>query len=312
LATCNDSRERSLLQFSLWMGVFLTALGILWGMSIQSGAILFDGIYSGFSIVLSMLSIVALRMIGMAEDHMGKVDGDERFPFGRVAFEPLVVALKSIVIIGVCIYAIVTSFMILLNGGSESTSSLLGMLYASISIMACLFSWLYLKNRGKGLPMLVQAESEQWLIDTVFSGVVLAGFAISYALTFTTLDRLTPFIDPGIVLLGSLYFIRVPLVRFVSSVRELLMMAPAGDIKDALQERIDGIAHAHGFTRAVLRVAKIGRELVVDIAFLAPDGFGKVDIDQLDRIRTEVRDNLSELGYKIWMNVLFTKDRYWA
>jgi predicted Co/Zn/Cd cation transporter (cation efflux family) len=160
--------------------------------------------------------------------------------------------------------------------------------------------------------MLVQAESEQWLIDTVFSGVVLAGFAISYALTFTTLDRLTPFIDPGIVLLGSLYFISVPLLRFASSVRELLMMAPAGDIKDALQERIDGIAHAHGFTRAVVRVAKIGRELVVDIAFLVPDGFGKVDIDQLDRIRTEVRDNLSELGYKMWMNVLFTKDSYWA
>jgi predicted Co/Zn/Cd cation transporter (cation efflux family) len=311
-ASHTDSRERALLRFSVWMAIFFAVLGIVWGMAIQSGAILFDGIYSGFSIILSMLSILSLRMIGMTEDPMAKLDGDERFPFGRVGIEPLVVALKSIVIIGVCLYAVVTSVLLLLNGGSVATSSLLGMLYAGISIVLCLFSWLYLKIRGKGLPMLVQAESEQWLIDTVFSGVVLAGFTISYALTYAGYETLVPFIDPGIVLLGSLYFIRVPLLRFASCMRELLMMAPAEDIKLTLQEHVDRVAAAHGFTRAVVRSAKVGRELTVDIAFLAHSEFGSVDIDQLDTVREEVREALSDLGYRIWMNVIFTKDSYWA
>jgi predicted Co/Zn/Cd cation transporter (cation efflux family) len=243
---------------------------------------------------------------------MAKVDGDENFPFGRMAFEPLVLALKSIVIIGVCIYAIVTSVALLLRGGAEPTSSLLGILYAVISIVLCLFSWLYLKIRGRGLPMLVRAESEQWLIDTVFSGVVLVGFVISYGLAFTAYDEFIPLIDPGVVLLASLYFIRVPLVRFVSSIRELLMMAPEDEIKDALQDRVDEIASDHGFRLAVVRSAKIGRELTVDIAFVVPDDWGQVDIVQLDKIRSQVRDSLSDLGYRIWMNVLFTKDRYWA
>jgi len=60
--------ERSLLLFSLWMGVMFTGLGISWGLAIHSGVILFDGIYSGFSIILSMMSIVALRMLGQSED----------------------------------------------------------------------------------------------------------------------------------------------------------------------------------------------------------------------------------------------------
>ena len=312
MAIERKSKEHALLLFSVWMGVVFTVLGISWGMAIQSGAILFDGIYSGFSIILSMLSIMALRMVSMADDHMGKSGGDDSFPFGRMAFEPLVVAFKSIVIIGVCIYGIVTSVIHLLHGGAQSTSSLLGMLYAVISITVCLFSWLYLKIRGRGLPMLVQAESEQWLIDTVFSGVVLVGFVISYALTFTDYQQLIPYIDPGIVILGSLYFIRVPLSRFISSVRELLMMAPPNDMQETLRERIDSIASKHGFEDAVVRSAKIGRELTVDISFLVHDNFGAVEVDQLDAIRAEVKDNLADLGYKIWMNILFTRDRYWA
>lgn len=307
-----ESRERSLLNFSVWMGVAFTVLGISWGMAIQSGAILFDGIYSGFSIILSMLSIMALRMVSMADDHMGKSGGDDSFPFGRMAFEPLVVAFKSIVIIGVCIYGIVTSVTHLLHGGTQPTSSTLGMLYAVISIGVCLFSWRYLKIRGRGLPMLVQAESEQWLIDTVFSGVVLVGFLISYSLSFSDFSHLVPYVDPGIVILGSLYFIRVPLARFISSVRELLMMAPPSDIQERLQERINSVASTHGFNDAVVRSAKIGREITIDIAFLVHDDYGKVDIDQLDTIRCEVKDRLANLGYKMWINVLFTKDRYWA
>ena len=147
MAKNRNSKERSLLRFSVWMGVLFAVLGISWGLAIQSGVILFDGIYSGFSIILSMLSIVALRMVTMADNHMHKSD-DDHFQFGRMAFEPLVVALKSIVIVGVCVYGIVTSAIHILHGGSTSTSlPMLGMLYAVVSIAACVSSWLYLKTQ---------------------------------------------------------------------------------------------------------------------------------------------------------------------
>ncbi len=304
MAIERKSKERALLLFSVWMGVLFAVLGVAWGLAIQSGMILFDGIYSGFSIILSILSIIALHLVNQPDDHS--------FQFGRMAFEPLVMALKSIVIVGVCVYGIVTSGIQIVHGGSQATSSLLGMLYAAISIAACLFSWLYLKLRGKDMPDLVQAESEQWLIDTVFSAIVLLSFLVSYLLTYTELHRVVPYIDPGMVVLASVYFVRVPLSRFVYSMRELLLMAPASDVQEQLHARVDAIAKAHRFVEAVVRSSKVGRELAVDITFLAPADSGSVDIEELDNIRAEVQQSLSELGYKLWMNILFTKDRRWA
>ena len=69
---------------------------------------------------------------------------------------------------------------------------------------------------------------------------------------------------------------------------------------------------SHQFERAAVRAAKIGREINVEIAFQVPADFGKVRIDELDAIRNEVRENLNGLGYNIWMNVLFTRDKSWV
>ena len=261
---------------------------------------------------MSIISLLALRMVTLADHHVHEGGQDPSFPFGRMAFAPLVTALKSIVIIGVCLYGVVTSLIYLLHGGAQSTSSVLGMLYAIISITVCLFSWLYLKHRGKGLPDLVQAESEQWLIDTVFSGVVLVAFVLTYLLELADWTVITPYIDPGVVILGSIYFVRIPLSRFVSSVRELLLMAPEDELQELLQERIDTFVTAHAFNRGVVRAAKIGREISVDIAFLVPQEFGETRIDALDAIRNEVRENLGALGFNLWLNITFTKDESWA
>jgi len=237
---------------------------------------------------------------------------DHNFQFGPMALEPLVVALKSIVIISVCVYGIVTSVIQLLHGGWIPTSSLLGMVYAMVSIIGCLFSWLFLRTYGRNMPLLIIAESEQWLLDTVFSCIVLLSFLASYLLSFTRLHIVVPYIDPGIVVLASLYFVRVPLARFFSSMRELLVMAPSSDIQAQLKHRIDVITEAHRFEQAVVRSTKIGRELAVDIAFIVPADAGKFGIEELDGIRAEVDRSLSEFGIKLWMNILFTRDRQWA
>ena len=48
--------------------MFTGLVGISWGLAIHSGVILFDGIYEGFNIILSMMSIVVLRMLGQPKD----------------------------------------------------------------------------------------------------------------------------------------------------------------------------------------------------------------------------------------------------
>ena len=55
-----------------------------------------------------------------------------------------------------------------------------------------------------------------------------------------------------------------------------------------------------------------GGESTVDVAFIAPADFGNVDIEQLDRIRTEMKGSLSELDHQLWMNIVFANDRQWS
>jgi len=296
--------EKFLLLYSFYMGLVFTVLGIGWGLAIHSGVILFDGIYSGMSIILTMLSIFATRLLNQPDD--------DTFQFGRMAFEPLVVAFKSIVIIIVCMYGVVTAVITIVNGGEEFTDSAGGMLYGLVALILCLCSWLYLKRMGRGLPDLVQAESEQWLMDTMLSAAVMASFVFSYFLAKTDWNHLAPYVDPAMVVLGSGYFVRVPLKRFVASIRELLLAAPDRGLQRQLEEHADALAKSRGFAGAVVRSSKIGRELAVDIAFIGHEEMPAMKLAELDAIREEVESGLADLELKLWMNVLFTLDRRWA
>lgn len=296
--------EFALLRFSLGMGVFFTALGIGWGLAIHSEVILFDGIYSGMSIILTTLSLLAARILEQPDD--------DTFQFGRMALEPMVVALKSVVIVSVCIYGIVTAAVSIRSGGAVSTNSAGGVAYGLVAVSACLFSWIYLKRNGEGMPDLVQAESEQWFLDTLLSAAVMVSFVLSFFLATTAYAPVVPYIDPAMVILGSCYFIRLPLLRLYTSVRELLMVAPADDIQDQLQQHANAIAREHGFAEAIVRSAKMGRELAIDMAFIANSDSDATNIAQMDDIRAELRTRLASLDMKLWMNVLFTADRRWA
>lgn len=299
-----SAHEFALLRFSLGMGVFFTVLGIGWGVAIQSSVVLFDGIYSGMSIILTTLSLLAARILSQPDD--------ETFQFGRGAFEPMVVALKSVVMISVCLYGIVSSTLSILAGGATENNSGGGILYGLVSISACLFSWVYLRRHSAGMPDLVQAESEQWMLDTVLSAAVMLSFILSFFLEGTRHAALVPYIDPGMVVLGSCYFIRLPLRRCLDSLRELLMVAPADNIQQYLQAQADAVAKENQFLEAIVRSTKIGRELAVDVVFIVRPDSPPTPISALDEIRQETRERLASLDLELWLNILFTADRRWA
>jgi predicted Co/Zn/Cd cation transporter (cation efflux family) len=92
----------------------------------------------------------------------------------------------------------------------------------------------------------------------------------------------------------------------------LLLAAPDNEIQQQLADQVDEVVRARGFADAVVRSSKVGRELAVDIAFIGHAGSGLVELEELDRIRSEMEQRLSPLGFKLWMNILFTLDRRWA
>lgn len=123
--------------------------------------VLFDGMYSLVSLILSMMSL-------FISSYIAKKD-QEKFPFGKNILEPMVISLKSFVIAAMCIYSLVDAIRTIIFGGDRMDFDF-GLIYSFISVVGCSLIYKYLDKKGKKLSSdLINAESSQWLMDTILS-----------------------------------------------------------------------------------------------------------------------------------------------
>ncbi|MCF7483556.1 cation transporter [Vibrio sp. J1-1] len=309
----NSTKDKKLIQFSITMGCLYTTTGVVWGLLIQSGIILFDAIYSGVSILLSMMTMYALVMISKDNSFDSSQFHQSSFHMGRTAVEPLVNLVKSFVIISICLYGFVSAVLVLHNGGAENNESFSGIAYGLITALICLSSWGYLKYCSQEQNDLIQAECEQWLVDAIFSLLVVVSFVISHLMTTTdSLKHLASYVDPISVILATLYFIKVPITRLVKSIKELLVMAPDESVQQEIEDILRPLSSRYSFDDHVARITKTGRQLFVDITFIDTTPSRMFEIQELDKIRVDVESCLKPLSNHLWLTISFTHDRYWA
>lgn len=103
--------EARLLRVSLYATLATAALGILFGFLAQSTVILFDGVFSLVDVAITWLTLVVARLVAS--------EGNHRFQNGFWHLEPLVMALKSSVLIFLVCYALLSSVNSLLKGGYD-------------------------------------------------------------------------------------------------------------------------------------------------------------------------------------------------
>ncbi|WP_372965946.1 cation diffusion facilitator family transporter [Marinobacter sp.] len=246
------ARENMALKLSaVGAGLFAVA-GIVWGLWVDSLVILFDGAYSLVSLALSLLSLYAARLV--------RRPATEDYPFGMGAVEPLVIAVKGLVIGLVCVLSFASAVLSMLQGGRPVQADM-ALVFGAVSVVGCLIVWIYLRwtsvRNGSGL---VLAEQGQWLMDTVLSAAVMIGFAVAWLLERSEWSALAVYADPVMMMLISVYFMTVPVKMVLSSVRELLLAAPADEAMDEIHEAIRGL----GLNPARVKVAKLGPNLLLE------------------------------------------------
>ena len=236
--------------------------------------IIFDGLYSFISVILSMLSLYI-------NNYMAKRDF-EKFPFGKHILEPIVISIKSLIIAIMCLYSLVGAVKSIISGGNNLEFGL-AIIYSIVSVIGCGAISLYMKVKSKALSSeLIKAEFTQWFMDTALSTAVLVGFIIGIAISNTKLNFLNPYIDPVMTVAASLLCIRIPIKIFIESFKE------------------------------VICVSKVGRELRIEIDFVYNKDSKLKTLDQMDNVREEINDAIKHIDYKKWLNVSFTGNKKWA
>lgn len=296
--------EKQLLKFSVYGALFFAFLAVIWGVIENSKLILFDGIYSLISVGLSMISLFTASF-------MAKQDFD-RFPYGKEMIEPIIILGKFLVITILCLFALFSGVSTLLSGGQEVNAGS-GLIYAFIATTSCYAIHLVLKKKNKIIPSgFIDAESQQWLMDTFLSLAVLVGFLLSLGLGYTKYNYLMPYMDPLMVIVVSAYFLKVPITNMGLQIREVLDMKADNKYLELCEQIVAGIEKEYNFQESFLRVSKSGPKLFIEIDFVvSPEGW-QPSLAEQDDIREEILTNMKTITLKKWLNVAFTNDRKWA
>ncbi|GAB3062751.1 cation diffusion facilitator family transporter [Salinicoccus sesuvii] len=293
----NNSRVQKLIMISIIGGLTFAVLGIVWGILADSQMIQFDGYYSFISVLLSILSMLALRFI--------EKEDEERFPFGKESFIPLTITIKYVGILVLILISLVQAASALFSGGNEMSMTT-GIAYALISTLGCFIAYFYFRSKG-ARDEIVSAEMNQWRMDALLSGGVLLGFVIGWILSFTPLDRFVSYIDPLMVIIVAVYFIKVPLLEMYTALRELLEMAPRHQISDVVETEVALLSREHDFEDYALRMQKMGPKLYIEVDFVVPLDTD-IRISVQDDIRRQLRTRLTDLPFEPWIAAIFTHE----
>jgi cation diffusion facilitator family transporter len=294
-------RDRRLLLLSVWTSAGFAVVSSVWGLLSGSSMIVLDGLYSFLSIGLSLLAVLALRVSrrGPSED----------YPWGREAWEPLVVIVKALSLGVLCLYAVVGAVQDLLAGGREVDTGW-ALLYAVLATAVGIVVTLVLRRGGRS--DLVRAEAAEWQGDTLLGVAVLVGFAIAAALVVAGRPDLAAYIDPAMVVAVSVAFLWVPVRLVTSALREILSMAPPAVVREDLKARVDAVAERFGLSEAFVRASKVGRRLDIEIDFVVGADSPVQTVADCDKVREYLHDRLAGLGDECSVVVAFTADRKWA
>lgn len=296
--------ENKILKISMVGALFFALFGIAWGWTVQSEMIIFDGLYSFISLALTMLSLYI-------NNFMAKKELD-KYPFGKYILEPLVISLKSLIIGGMCLYSLIGAIQDIVNGGNsvEYGSALI---YSIVSVVGCGGVYIFMKKKGEKISSeMVKVEASQWLMDTLLSIGVLVGFVIAMILRNTRFSWLNVYIDPMMVIMVSVVFIKMPIQSFINSFKEILCVKANDEINDDIYFIVKEIEKEYKFEDSISRVSKIGGELRIEIDFIYNEESKLKDLDQMDCVREKVYDAIKHIDYNKWLNVSFTGDKKWA
>jgi predicted Co/Zn/Cd cation transporter (cation efflux family) len=296
--------EQNILTFSACGALFFTVLALIWGLLARSQMIMFDGIYSFISLLLTGLYIYTARIIA--------IGNNEKFPFGRAQLEPMVIVVQSIVLLFVCIKAFKSALVTLFSGGPE-INSVSGMMYAAVGVAGCFICWHYIAKTGKKRAPgseLIKTLGNQWLMDTMLSLAVLIGFFISYIILRAGYPQYARYMDPIMVIGAVLFFVREPIVSIIGGIKGMLIMAPDKIAYNAAKEAMEEIARQRGFEEIILRLGKSGRELVYEISFVSQDPNNSRSVSEMDEIHRQVKQRLRNLfDAPMRLRVSFVHDR---
>ncbi|KII76654.1 cation diffusion facilitator family transporter [Vibrio renipiscarius] len=287
--------EKRILTFSALLASGFAVGGLVLGLIMGSLVIVFDGVYSLVSLLLTLLSLAASRYISRPSQG--------QFQYGKAVIEPIVIAIKGFVILLIVGYSLYSALTSVLTGGREVNASIAA-LFGIVNVVGCGYGWWYIAQKSKRFSSgLIGAETKQWQMDTLLSVAVTLGFVVAFLLTLTPYAHLSVYADPMMMILMSFYFIKVPFDMLKQAMKELLLMTPSDAIHDAVDAEVINVDRQFSQHIELAGVTKVGQELWVNIDVHSDKKH--LELAEIDKVKRLLTRKLSplKLDLQLTMNI---------
>lgn len=304
--------EQAVLRASIVATALVAVLGIVVGLMSGSFAIVFDGVYSLFD---GLSSVVALLVANMIATYAASGERSrklaERFTMGVWHLEPMVLAVAGLLLIGATSYALINAIDSFLSGGRLLHFGQ-AIVYAVITLAVSIAMSLYGHRANRVLRSeLVAIDVQGWVMSAAITAALLVAFVLGLTIQGTRHDWMVPYVDPAVLALVSLAILPIPFRTVRRALSDVLMVTPPR-LKQHVDEVARGFVAREGFLSHRAYVARKGRGRHIELYFIVPQGWPARTLEQWDELRDEISDALGEDSPDRWLTIAFTTDREWA
>jgi len=297
--------EQQALRLTLVGNLLITLLGLGFALVTLSEAIFIDSLFSGIHFVISLITLQV--------SHLIQQPGNEDYPFGYVALEPMLNLGKGIVIAIVAICALFSSVEAIRQGG-RTVEADIAIWYAALAALGCgLLALMQSRFAKQCHSQLLDLDAKNWLIDGLVSGAVAVAFGAMLLLARSPWSAFIPYADPVIVILLVLSILPIPLQTIWQNWLQLAGRAPAAEDQAELRTVVDGVLASISHAEYHLRPLNIGRLSYVQIYLrLTPEQAKSFGPPEADAVRSRLYQELQTHLPYIAMDLVVTCDRIWV
>ena len=181
-------------------------------------------------------------------------------------------------------------------------------LYSLIAALGCFGIGYYVESQNKENPTPILAvEAKGWMIDGVLSSVVLLAFGGGYFLSKTSYAVYTVYIDPGLVLIMSLFVLPVPYKILKDNLLDLLLGAPDVNLQREVRQIANGIIKEAPIEDYDFRFVKTGRFVLCDILILISNK-ENYTVAEFDPVRKKLMSEIGKVYPEVDLIVELTTD----
>ena len=297
------NQEKIGLNLPIFVTLFMSILGISFGIFIQSEAILLDGFFNVVSFIMALITL------GVA--WLQKQPENENFNFGYLSFIPLVNLIKGLLIFLLSLFALTSAVTAILQGGRNLNANI-AVIYALIASGGCLITALIQKKIAeKTRSLMIEVDAKNWLVNGLVSLSVGIAFTVIIFIKNTPLSWFIPYADSTLVII-VLITIPVPIKVIIQSLKQLLLASPSTNIKQNITHLFETAAKSFPLENYWLRISQIGNTIFVSIYWLLPGEYNLKGIEELDNIREEISQVICQQYPDLMIDIVFTKSSKWA